>query len=230
MISQNFSRTTHLGKEHEDQDDLQGDRDQLQDPVGNVDFARDGVVVGEDAHGDGEAAVDVDKEDAKQEKENVETVVKLAWVDLQPGHLGDGEAGGQDAQAVEDTVEHFPDVLEGHVRLSVQGGVTKEHDKVGNGGGHDEDSSDETNVRVGPVNLRTKVSNLPNTKQEHKHTNQKQEHKQARTQTQSKSTNTKTEHNLLQSAKEVWKPPGSQSQLHFFSEIGLSRFREMEQV
>ena len=161
---------SNLGKQNEDEDDLQGDRNQLEDPVGNVNSTGDRVVVGEDAHGDGEAAVDEDKEDAKEEEEDVEAVVKLAWVDLQPGHLGDGEAGGQDAQAVEDTVEHLPDVLEGHVRLSVQGGVTKEHDKVGNGGGHDEDSSDETNVRVGPVNLRTKVSNLPNTKQEHKHT------------------------------------------------------------
>ena len=174
MISQ--PPPSHLGKQNEDEDDLQGDRNQLEDPVGNVNSTGDRVVVGEDAHGDGEAAVDVDKEDAKEEEEDVKTVVKLVWVDLQPGNLGDGEAGGQDAQAVEDTVEHLPDVLEGHVRLSVQGGVAKEHDKVGDGGGHDEDSSHETNVRVGPVNLMIEVPNLSNT-------NQKQEHKQARAQT-----------------------------------------------
>ena len=71
MIFQNFSPSTHLGKEHEDQDDLQGNSNQLQDPVGNVDFARDGVVVGEDADGDGEAAVDVDEEDAQEQEEDI---------------------------------------------------------------------------------------------------------------------------------------------------------------
>ena len=144
MISQ--PPPSHLGKQNEDEDDLQGDRNQLEDPVGNVNSTRNGVVVGEDAHGDGEAAVDVDKEDAKEQEENVETVVKAASINFKPGHLGDGEAGGQDTEAIEDTVEHFPDVLKGHVRLSMQGGVAKEHDKVGNGGGHDEDSGHKTNV------------------------------------------------------------------------------------
>ena len=80
MISQNFSPSTHLGKEHEDQDDLQGNSNQLQDPVGNVDFARDGVVVGEDANSDGEAAVDVDKEDSKEKRENIEAVAIVVWI------------------------------------------------------------------------------------------------------------------------------------------------------
>ena len=145
MISQNFSPSTHLGKEHEDQDDLQGNSDQLQDPVGNVDFARDGVVVGEDANSDGEAAVDVDKEDSKEKRENIEAVAIVVWIHFQPGHLGDGEAGGQDAEAVQDAVEHLPDVLEGDIRLAVHGGVAEEHDKVGNGGGHHEDPCDEAN-------------------------------------------------------------------------------------
>ena len=143
MISQNFSPSTHLGKEHEDQDDLQGNSDQLQDPIGNVNPTRDGVVVGEDTDSYGEAAVDVDKEDAKEQEENVETVVKAASINFKPGHLGDGEAGGQDAEAVQDAVEHLPDVLEGDIRLAVHGGVAEEHDKVGNGGGHHEDPCDE---------------------------------------------------------------------------------------
>ena len=108
-----------MRKQNEDEDDLQGDCNQLEDPVGNVNSTRDGVVVGEDANSDGETAVDVDKEDAKQKKENVETVVNVALIDFQTGHLRDCQASGQDAEAVEDTVEHFPDVLEGHIRLTV---------------------------------------------------------------------------------------------------------------
>ena len=76
----------------------------------------------------------------------VETVVKAAFVDLQPGHLGNGKTGGQDAQTIKDTVEHLPDVFKGHIRLSVKGGVAKEHDKIGDGGGYDEDASKKTNV------------------------------------------------------------------------------------
>ena len=113
------SPLAHLDKQNEDEDDLQGDGNQLQDPIGNVNPTRDGVVVGEDANSDGETAVDVDKEDAEQKKENVETVVNVALIDFQTGHLQDCQASGQDAEAVEDTVEHFPDVLEGHIRLTV---------------------------------------------------------------------------------------------------------------
>ena len=88
------SPLAHLDKQNEDEDDLQGDGNQLQDPIGNVNPTRDGVVVGEDTDSYGEAAVDVDKEDAKEQEENVETVVKAASINFKSGHLGDGDAGG----------------------------------------------------------------------------------------------------------------------------------------
>ena len=111
-----------------------------------MDSTGDGVVAGEDANSDGETAVDVDKEDAQQQKENVETVVNVAWIYFQSGNLRDCQASCQDAEAIEDTVEHFPDVLKGHVRLTVQGGIAEEHDDVGKGGRHDEDACHKTNA------------------------------------------------------------------------------------
>ena len=54
-----------------DEDDLESHGNYLNDTIGNMDTARDGIILSEDTNSYSESAVDIDKENSKVNQEKI---------------------------------------------------------------------------------------------------------------------------------------------------------------
>ena len=134
-----------------DEDGLEGHRNDLDDPVDDVDTAGDGMIGAEDADSDGETAVDEDKKDSEIQQEKVNGVLRRSFSFSQFLDPAESHHGRQESQTVDGRVENLAQILVG--RVLVGGGVAQEHDEVHQGEEEDEAAGYGAASGLGPVGL-----------------------------------------------------------------------------
>ena len=58
-----------------DEDNLESHSNDLNDTIGNMDTARDGIILSEDTNSYSESAVDIDEENSKVKQEEINLIV-----------------------------------------------------------------------------------------------------------------------------------------------------------
>ena len=134
---------------------LKSDGDDLHNAIKDVDTAGDGGVNVEQAHGDREGAVDVDEEDAKINEEQVNAIVFSSWLLLvcKVLNLNEASHSGADAEKVDESVEHFAEILKHSLLTGSASSGAEEDNKVQEGEQEDKASWHRPHGGVGPVGL-----------------------------------------------------------------------------
>ena len=108
-----------LEEELVDQDGLEGDSINLDDAVDYMDTSRDGMIGVEETDGDGEAAVDEDKEDSEIQKKKIDCVFKRCSSFSEFLDPEESNTGCQESEKVDGRVENFAQIFVGRVLLRV---------------------------------------------------------------------------------------------------------------